>query len=238
MRGFRHLAVVAAIVGLTGSAAVAASAATSHRGAQAAAGVHLRGGATAVTTAPGIAPALLKNGIVPLATAPGTESVVLPKSGPAVRFAFPVTGGSASLSPLGGKIYHAGGIFFANVTNGKTVLVLGTDNNTTITATNVIVGPPHPNSTTASQVVAFNGTGDTSKTVGQIPASYRQGTGTILTGTTANQATEAALLAYPGGVVDRVVKLGNGDYEVHNIGVNWPHHIFVNQDLKVIGAND
>jgi hypothetical protein len=123
MRGFRHLAVVAAIVGLTGSAAVAASAATSHRGAQAAAGVHLRGGATAVTTAPGIAPALLKNGIVPLATAPGTESVVLPKSGPAVRFAFPVTGGSVSLSPLGGKIYHAGGIFFANVTNGKTVQV-------------------------------------------------------------------------------------------------------------------
>jgi hypothetical protein len=122
MRGFRHLAVVAAIVGLTGSAAVAASAATSH-GTQAAAGVHLRDGATAVTTAPGIAPALLKNGIVPLATAPGTESVVLPKSGPAVRFTFPVTGGSVSLSPLGGKIYHAGGIFFANVTNGKTIQV-------------------------------------------------------------------------------------------------------------------
>jgi hypothetical protein len=104
------------------------------------------------------------------------------------------------------------------------------------------------------QVVAFNrGTGDTSKTVGQIPASYKQGTGTILTGTTANQATEAALLAYPGGVVDRVVQpllaypggvvdrvvqLSNGDYEVHNIGVNWPHHIFVNNDFKVIGAND
>ena len=123
MRGFRHLAVVAAIVGLTGSAAVAASAATSHGGAQAAAGVHLRGGATAVTTAPGIAPALLKNGIVPLATAPGTESVVLPKSGPAVRFTFPVTGGSVSLSPVGGKIDHAGGILFANVTNGKTIQV-------------------------------------------------------------------------------------------------------------------
>ena len=124
------------------------------------------------------------------------------------------------------------------VTNGKTVLVLGTDDNTTITATEVIVGPPKPNSTTASQVVSFNGTGDTSKTTGQIPASYKQGTGTILSGTTANQATKAALLAYPGGVVDRVVKLSNGDYEVHNIGVNWPHHIFVNNDFKVIGAND
>lgn len=124
MRGFRHLAVVAAIAGLvTGSAATAASAATSHGGAQAAAGVHLRGGATAVTTAPGIASALLKNGIVPIATAPGTESLVLAKSGPAVRFTFPVTGGRVSLSPLGGKIYHAGGIFFANVANGKTIQV-------------------------------------------------------------------------------------------------------------------
>jgi hypothetical protein len=125
------------------------------------------------------------------------------------------------------------------VTKGKTVLVLGTDNNTTITATQVIVGPPKPNSKTASQVVDFNrGTADQSKTVGQIPASYKQGTGTILSGATANKATEAALLAYPGGVVDRVVQLSNGDYEVHDIGVNWPHHVFVNQDFKVIGAND
>jgi hypothetical protein len=122
MRGFKYLAVVAAIAGLTGSAAVAASAATSHGGAQAAA-VHLRAGATAVTTAPGIAPALLKNGIVPLATAPGTESVLFPKSGPAARFAFPVTGGRVTLSPLGGKIDHAGGILFVNVTNGKTMEV-------------------------------------------------------------------------------------------------------------------
>jgi hypothetical protein len=125
------------------------------------------------------------------------------------------------------------------VTNGKTVLVLGTDNNTTITATTVIVGPPKPNSKTASQVVGFSrGTAAQSKTIGQIPASYKQGTGTIVSGTTANKATEAALLAYPGGVVDRVVQLSNGDYEVHNTGVNWPHHVFVNNDFKVIGAND
>jgi hypothetical protein len=45
------------------------------------------------------------------------------------------------------------------------------------------------------------------------------------------------LAAYPGGIVDRVVKLSNGEYEVHNIGVNWPHHIFVNHDFKVVGAN-
>ena len=33
------------------------------------------------------------------------------------------------------------------------------------------------------------------------------------------------------------VAIGNGDYEGHYIGVNWPHHIFVNQDFQVIGAN-
>jgi hypothetical protein len=125
------------------------------------------------------------------------------------------------------------------VTKGKTVLVLGTDNNTTITATKIIVGPPKPNAKSASQVVAFTrGSGETSKSVGQIPASYKQGTGKILSGTTANKATEAALLTYPGGVVDRVVQLSNGEYEVHNIGVTWPHHIFVNSDFKVVGAND
>jgi hypothetical protein len=87
-------------------------------------------------------------------------------------------------------------------------------------------------------VVPFQrGAPSTSKQVGQIPANYSQGSGTIVSGTVANNATEAALAAYPGGVVDRVVKLSNGEYEVHNIGINWPHHIFVNQDFKVVGAD-
>jgi hypothetical protein len=81
------------------------------------------------------------------------------------------------------------------------------------------------------------GAQETSKQVGQIPASYSEGSGTIVSGTTANKPTEAALAAYPGGIVDRVVKLSNGDYEVHNIGLNWPHHVFENQDFKVIGAD-
>lgn len=51
-----------------------------------------------------------------------------------------------------------------------------------------------------------------------------------------SRGTAAALTAYPGGIVDRVVKLSNGEYEVHNIGVNRPHHIFVNQGFKVVGA--
>ena len=33
------------------------------------------------------------------------------------------------------------------------------------------------------------------------------------------------------------MKLSNGEYEVHKAGVNWPHHVFVNQDFKVVGAN-
>ncbi len=32
------------------------------------------------------------------------------------------------------------------------------------------------------------------------------------------------------------MKLSNGEYEVHTIGVNLPHHIFVNQDFKVVGV--
>ena len=74
------------------------------------------------------------------------------------------------------------------------------------------------------------------KQVGQIPADYSQGSGTIVSGTEANKATEVALAGYPGGIVDRVVELSSGEYEVHNIGVNWPHHIFVSHDFKVLGA--
>jgi hypothetical protein len=126
------------------------------------------------------------------------------------------------------------------ITKGKPVLVLGTTNGTTITATQVVVQPASGGSTTysPSKVVTFKrGAPSTSKQDGKIPANYTEGSGTIVSGTTANKATTAALAAYPGGVVDRVVKLSNGEYEVHNIGVNWPHHIFVSSSFKVVGAN-
>jgi hypothetical protein len=126
------------------------------------------------------------------------------------------------------------------IATGEPVLVLGTTNGTTISATQVTVQPAGGGSvaSSAGAVVPFQpGAPTTSKQVGQIPANYRQGSGTIVSGTTANQATEAALAAYPGGVVDRVVQLSNGEYEVHNIGVNWPHHIFVNQSFTVVGAD-
>jgi hypothetical protein len=86
-------------------------------------------------------------------------------------------------------------------------------------------------------VIPFQrGASTTSKQAGQIPADFTQGSGTIISGTAANKATEAALAAYPGAIVDRVVLLSNGDYNVHYIGVNWPHHVFLNQDFEVIGA--
>jgi hypothetical protein len=109
---------------------------------------------------------------------------------------------------------------------------------TTIKATQVIgqTGSGSEPATAATVVRFQKGSPTTSKQVGTIPTSYTEGTGTIVSGTTATKATEAALAAYPGGVVDRVVKLSNGEYEVHQIGVNWPHHVFVNQDFKVIGA--
>jgi hypothetical protein len=126
------------------------------------------------------------------------------------------------------------------VTKGAPVLVLGTANGTTITATQVVVQPAGGGSTTysPSKVSTFQrGAQTTSKQDGQIPANYTEGSGTIVSGSAANRATTAALAAYPGGVVDRVVQLSKGVYEVHNIGVSWPHHIFVNQSFKVIGAD-
>jgi membrane-bound inhibitor of C-type lysozyme len=127
------------------------------------------------------------------------------------------------------------------VTRGESVLVLGTVDGTTVTAGQVIVQPTGGGgsaTTSGAKVVPFQrGAPSTSKQVGQIPANYSQGSGTIASGTKANKATKAALVAYPGGIVDRVVKLSNGEYEVHNIGVNWPHHIFVDQNFKVVGAN-
>jgi hypothetical protein len=32
------------------------------------------------------------------------------------------------------------------------------------------------------------------------------------------------------------VLLSDSEYNVHIIGINWPHHVFVNQNFKVVGA--
>src|ERR1700737_2374690 len=93
------------------------------------------------------------------------------------------------------------------------------------------------NAATVGKVVPFQrGQPSPATKVGQVPASFSAGTGTIVTGAAANKAKAAALAAYPGGTVNRVVLLSDGEYNVHIIGVNWPHHVFVNQNFKVVGA--
>jgi hypothetical protein len=128
----------------------------------------------------------------------------------------------------------------SGITAGENVLVLGTTNGTTITAAQVVGQPTDGGGAAASSaagVVPFQrGAPTTSKQVGSVPADYSEGSGTIVSGTPADEATEAALAAYPGGVVDRVVRLSGGEYEVHYIGVNWPHHIFVDPAFTVVGA--
>jgi hypothetical protein len=90
---------------------------------------------------------------------------------------------------------------------------------------------------TVGKVVPFTRGQPTPATpVGQIPAGFKDGSGTLITGTAANEAKAAAVAAYPGGTVDRVSLLSDGEYNVHIIGVNWPHHVFVNSNFKVVGA--
>jgi hypothetical protein len=151
------------------------------------------------------------------------------------------TGQKVIVDETSSTTYHRGAtsIPASAVTTGVGVLVLGTTGGATITANQVIVEPTGVGATTSSaaKVIPFQrGVRTTSTAVGQIPANWSQGSGLIIGGTRANKATEAALAAYPGGVVDRVVKLSNGEYNVHIIGVDWPHHVFVNQVFKVIGA--
>ncbi len=98
------------------------------------------------------------------------------------------------------------------------------------------MGPASSAGSTGKVVPFEKGETTTSKEVGQIPANWSAGPGTIVSGTAPNEATGAALGAYPGGIVDRVVKLSNGEYNVHYIGVNWPHHVFESSSFKVIGA--
>jgi hypothetical protein len=90
--------------------------------------------------------------------------------------------------------------------------------------------------TTASVIPFDRGHPSQSTVVGQAPQGWSPGSGTIITGTAADKAKAAAVADYPGGIVNRVVLLSSGDYNVHIIGVNWPHHVFVSKDFKVTGA--
>ena len=90
---------------------------------------------------------------------------------------------------------------------------------------------------TTGKVIPFTrGQPSPAKPIGQVPSNWTAGDGTIVTGAAANKAKAAALAAYAGGTVNRVVLLSNGEYNVHMIGVNWPHHVFVSKTFKVVGA--
>jgi len=118
---FKRAAVIATMAGLVIGPVVAgtATASAGTRPAQ----VQLTGGDTSVTTAPGIAGALLGHGIVPIATLPGTEGARIGSGGVAVRFTFPVTGGWLNAAKLKGTIWHKGGILFVAPATGKQIKV-------------------------------------------------------------------------------------------------------------------
>src|ERR1700722_1789388 len=78
--------------------------------------------------------------------------------------------------------------------------------------------------------------GPNQRVEGQVPENWRPGTGTIITGDAADKATAAALVKYPGGTVNRVLKLSDGSYAVHMIKIRWPHHVFVNRNFEVTGS--
>jgi hypothetical protein len=78
--------------------------------------------------------------------------------------------------------------------------------------------------------------GPNQRVVGQVPQGWHSGSGTIITGAAANKAKAVALAKYPGGTVNRVLKLSDGSYAVHMIKISWPHHVFVSKNFKVTGA--
>jgi hypothetical protein len=129
---------------------------------------------------------------------------------------------------------------------GTSVLVLGLVNaetsTTTIAAAEVDVQPHGDGGAAVGKkdgvLPADPGVPGPNKSVGVVPSDYTQGSGTIVSGAQAHAAVRAAQAVFPGGVVDRVVELSAGNYEVHNIGILWPHHVFVTNHFKVTGAND
>jgi hypothetical protein len=93
------------------------------------------------------------------------------------------------------------------------------------------------NGLSTAKVIPFQqGAPSPATPVGQIPAGFKDGDGTLVTGTAADKAEAAAVATFPGVNTNRVSVLSDGEYNVHIIGVNWPHHVFVNQNFIVVGA--
>ena len=100
-----------------------------------------------------------------------------------------------------------------------------------------IVNSSSGNGTSASANAApFTRADQNQRVVGQVPQGWHSGSGTIITGPAATKAKTIALARYPGGTVNRVLKLNDGSYAVHMIKISWPHHVFVSKNFKVTGA--
>jgi hypothetical protein len=78
--------------------------------------------------------------------------------------------------------------------------------------------------------------GPNQRVEGQVPQNRRPGAATIVTGEAADKAKAATLVKYPGGTVNRVLKLSDGSYAVHMIKIRWPHHVFVSKTFEVTGS--
>jgi hypothetical protein len=115
---------------------------------------------------------------------------------------------------------------------GGGYVVANSDSSNAVSGSSVVSS----NANTAKVIPFQPGSPSPATPVGQIPAGFKDGDGTLITGTAADKAKAAAAAAYPGGNINRVSLLSDGEYNVHIIGVNWPHHVFVSKDFKVVGA--
>ncbi|WP_329364253.1 hypothetical protein OG896_09905 [Streptomyces sp. NBC_00669] len=174
-------------------------------------------------------------------TAGGSTGIVDTTSASGFTFAT-ATGVKVTVDETAGTAYLRGThpTSASAVHKGSSVLVLGTVDTATITATRVVVQPGGDGGAAAAKksgVIPFQqGTPSPTKSDGKVPSDYTEGEGTVVSGTAADKATTAAQSVFAGGIVDRVVKLADGEYEVHNISINWPHHVFVSKSFKVLGA--
>jgi hypothetical protein len=88
----------------------------------------------------------------------------------------------------------------------------------------------------AASAAPFMASAPNQRSIGQVPPNWAPGAGTIITGAAARRAEAIALASYPGGIVNRVLRLSDGSYAVHMIMIDWPHHVFVSRDFLVTGA--
>jgi hypothetical protein len=144
------------------------------------------------------------------------------------------------------KFIAAGAAAVAVATGGLAIANSNSSNGTSGTATAAQTAPaqagPRAQTGASGQAgVPAKGSGGAwapagAGAFGQVPKGWSPGTGTIITGAAADKAKTSAIAANYSGTVNRVLKLSDGSYVVHLIGTQGVHHVFVNTDFKVVGA--